>query len=306
VNVAMNKKRIGPQKSEIGIANHDLSTAIEATRQFRDAALEHPAVAEASKFIANESSSHENTIKNKLYTATKYTLLEMRLNRETRLQEVFMSPLGVEILDPERTRSAKVQAFLNVELNRTLYVRYRDRRLPTDVELDRILTSDLGVVEKQRQHVRRTFIRSAFQAGFFEQGRERLTLPSDVSLSADLVSALNKIRADQEMEEPMTQNEGAEAGSSIVMDEALAHTTPQLPTAPLEKPTVLVLPTIADRSGETLGRPVGPNPAVIAWWWQKKPRQDAPKADWIDWQKALGIIFALEFPNEGPNDGRNA
>jgi len=66
---------------------------------------------------------------------------------------------------------------------------------------------------------------------------------------------------------------------------------------PSEKPVVPVPPATTDRATETIERSAGPNPEVIAWWWNKKPRQDAPKAHWIDWQKALDVILALEFPN---------
>ncbi len=294
----MDKKRTSLVTSDIGMANHNLGTAIAITRQFRDAGLEHPTVAEASQFIGNQSSAHPNTVKNKLYAAAKYMLLELRLNRETRLQEVFLSMLGAEILDPEQVRSAKVRAFLNVELNRTLYARYQDRPLPTDVELDRVLVNDLGVVAKQRQHARRTFMHSAFEAGFFEQGRDRLTLPADVFLPSDLLSMLKEIRFTQPMEEPLAQTEGATSASDMGMDGTIASTLPQLPIVPSEKFVAPVTPTKAQIAIEEVRNPTVPNPATIAWWWDKKPRQDAPKARWVDWHKALGVILSLEFPDE--------
>ncbi len=289
------KQRAGLIVSDVGMANHNLGTAIEITRQFRDAGLEHPTVGEASQFIGNQISAHQNTVKNKLYAAAKYMLLELRLNRETRLQEVFLSTLGAEILDPEQVRSAKVRAFLNVELNRTLYARYQDRPLPTDVELDRILVNDLGVVAKQRQHARRTFMRSAVEAGFFEQGRDRLNLPSDVPLPSDLLSTLNEIRSTQPMEEPLAQTEGANSALDLGMDETIASTPPQLPIVPSEKFVAPVTPTKAQAAIEEV---IVPDPAIIAWWWQKKPRHDAPKTRWMDWHNTLGVILSLEFDGE--------
>lgn len=289
------KKRTGPPRSEIGVANHDLDTAIQTTRRFLETGLEHPTVAEASQAMTTAGEGHANTAKNKIYTATKFRLLDLRPNRETRLQEIFLLPLGMEILDPEHARSAKVRAFLNIELNRALYARYQGRSLPLDAELDRLLVDDLGVVEKQRQHVRRTFMRSAEQAGLFEQGRDRLALPSGVPLPPDISLPEVPDLPDTSVfnvEDGMVQPEGLGLSATVERTDGVLPVLPTpLPAMRHDRPTATIvpLPPIADSARQ----PILP-PSVIEFWLEGRPRIDAPKAKWISWLAVLNDLLNLK------------
>jgi hypothetical protein len=80
------------------------------------------------------------------------------------------------IIDPNRAREAKVQAFLNVPLYREVFEKYRSDLLPPAAALEKDMEA-LGVAPKMKDRARRTFERSAEQAGFFEQGRARLVMP---------------------------------------------------------------------------------------------------------------------------------
>jgi hypothetical protein len=94
-------------------------------------------------------------------------------------KQVALTALGRSIVDADRAAQARVDAFLNVELYRRLFERYKEgSTLPaTNVALEADLV-DLGVAEKQKDRARQVFQRSAEQAGFFAQGRNRLVRPA--------------------------------------------------------------------------------------------------------------------------------
>lgn len=91
-----------------------------------------------------------------------------------------ISDLGMEIVDPNKTREARVRAFLNVPLFGAFFDRWKSRQLPPPAALERELVG-LGVAEKQRDRARQVLERSALQAGFFEKGKDRLVRPGFVS-----------------------------------------------------------------------------------------------------------------------------
>jgi hypothetical protein len=93
-------------------------------------------------------------------------------------KQVGLTELGRDLVDVERGPKARVDAFLRVPLYKSLYERYHGGTLPsTNVALEADLV-DLGVSEKQKDRARQVFQRSAEQAGFFSQGRNRLVLPA--------------------------------------------------------------------------------------------------------------------------------
>lgn len=293
VNMAMDAQRLGPPKSDIGVANHDLDTAIAVTQQFRDAGLERPTVAEASEALAKRGEGQAATYKNKIYAVAKYQLIALVPNRETRLNEVVLLPLGSDILDPQRARTAKVRAFLNVELNRTLYARYQYRLLPKGLELDEVLSADLGVVEKQRQHVRRTFIRSASSAGFFEQGHDYLALPSDVPWPADIPLPEVPEQPDpsqNNMEDGMEQP--ADVGPSVVTERTNGVASAPPTPAPEAQQTRTVPATASPTSRPIL------KPEIIDYWRESEPRPDASKAKWKKWLNWLNDALDLRGDDE--------
>lgn len=91
---------------------------------------------------------------------------------------VVISDLGRRAIsdDSAVAASAKVEAFLNVELYKKLYEDFRNARLPADKGLEHHMKA-IGVPEKQTETARQIFRRSAKQAGFFNFGEDRLIIP---------------------------------------------------------------------------------------------------------------------------------
>lgn len=89
---------------------------------------------------------------------------------------MYLSPLGRRIVDPAQRRRASVDAFLQVPLYLAVYSAFRGQMLPPSAALERQMIG-MGVAEKQKSRARQVFEKSAEQAGFFEQGRNRLVKP---------------------------------------------------------------------------------------------------------------------------------
>lgn len=90
---------------------------------------------------------------------------------------VTLTMLGVQIVDPQQQKSAKVGSFLNVPLYKKVYEHFKGASLPPPSGLDATIVG-FGVSAKQKETARRVFQRSAEQAGFFEIAKDRLTYPS--------------------------------------------------------------------------------------------------------------------------------
>jgi hypothetical protein len=86
------------------------------------------------------------------------------------------TPLGMRLLDEQTAPDAKTEGFLNVPLYAKLYADFPGVRLPDDKGLEEAIKG-AGVASKQATTARQVFQRSAQQAGFFHQGRDRLVKP---------------------------------------------------------------------------------------------------------------------------------
>lgn len=93
-----------------------------------------------------------------------------------------LPPLGIEIVDSDRTDNAKITAFLNVPLFEEVFNRWRGGQIPPTAGLEREIVG-LGVAEKQKERARQVLERSAEYAGFFEQGKDRLVKPGFAPVS---------------------------------------------------------------------------------------------------------------------------
>jgi hypothetical protein len=72
---------------------------------------------------------------------------------------------------------ARVDAFLHVPLFQAIYQNHETGLLPDDQGLETEIIQ-LGVSEKQADRARQAFQRSAEQAGFFKNAKDRLVLPA--------------------------------------------------------------------------------------------------------------------------------
>jgi hypothetical protein len=106
-----------------------------------------------------------------LYAARMFGVIE-----SSPVGKIRLSSLGRAIVDPDQARAAKIQAFLNVPLYAAVFEKYKGGVLPPAAAFERDIVG-LGVSEKQKGRARQVFERAAEQAGFFEQGRNRLVKP---------------------------------------------------------------------------------------------------------------------------------
>lgn len=90
---------------------------------------------------------------------------------------------GRAILDETQERSARARAFLFVPLYNAIHEAYKGNILPPAAALEREMVK-LGVAVKQADKARQAFERSAQSAGFFQHGRNRLVMPSNVASPA--------------------------------------------------------------------------------------------------------------------------
>ncbi|KAF0164825.1 MAG: hypothetical protein FD157_1989 [Rhodocyclaceae bacterium] len=97
--------------------------------------------------------------------------------------KITLTSLGLRIVDQQQQKAAKVEAFLQVELYKALYEKFRGSTLPPVAGLEREIAT-LGVARKQADKARQAFQRSAKYAGFFDFGPERLVAPSSGSTAS--------------------------------------------------------------------------------------------------------------------------
>ncbi len=109
----------------------------------------------------------------RIYTARMFGLIE-----PSSLGGHKLSQLGRSIVDRNQARAAKADAFLRVPLYRAVFDNYRGGVLPPPAAFERDIVG-LGVAEKQKGRARQVFEKAAEQAGYFEQGKDRLVRPGN-------------------------------------------------------------------------------------------------------------------------------
>lgn len=272
-NTQSRKAQRTQRLSETVMAAYDLDTAIDVTRQLHESGMvPAPLTKIAAPIAGNERAQ---TFKTKVYSAAKFGLVSTRQDRATGLSEVSMLPLGEQTLDPERAREAKVRAFLNVPLNRAVYRQYQGQLLPPDEEIERFMHDELGITSGQLKNARQVLMRSARQAGFFEQGRDRLMIPSDVELPDEatlLHDGVPPVR--------VAIPNGTAPGTRLP--------TPEVPLVPLGE-----TPTTTD------SRQLDP---AVAAWLRKIPSANEtwPKQKRDRWLQMLGHLLDYVFDDEPP------
>jgi len=87
-----------------------------------------------------------------------------------------LTDLGIQIIDTQYERRARVDAFMKVPLYKQLFDKLNGVTLPPPAAVERMI-EQLGVAPKQKDKARQVFMRSAKQAGLFELSGDRLSLP---------------------------------------------------------------------------------------------------------------------------------
>lgn len=157
------------ERSAIEFPYLDLDTAAEVARAlYQRAGL---GACEIDELAAEMGQTISGAFRLKTGAAKLFGLLEKDARSAFRL-----SALGQQIVNSESEPKARADAFLNIPLYSAIYEKYRGHLLPPDKALEKEMAS-LGVAPKQTDKARQVFERSARQAGFFEQGDDRLVLP---------------------------------------------------------------------------------------------------------------------------------
>ncbi len=157
-------------KSSIAFPYGDLEMAIGVAKTIFDHSGQQCYIHQLASWL-NHDNVNSGAFRLKLITARTFNLINV--NHE----EVILTELGRKIVDENSKRQASVDAFLSVPLYKVLFDRYKGYVLPNDVGLEQEIVT-LGVTPKQKDKARQAFQRSAQQAGFFDQGRTKLVLPS--------------------------------------------------------------------------------------------------------------------------------
>ncbi len=156
-------------RARIGFPYENLDEAIRLAETIRSKGGTSCELTQLAAWLGTTRSSSK--FRGQVSAAKMFGLIESR-NKLASLTE-----LGTAIVDPRQRDSAKVEAFLEVPLYRTLHDKFAGQLLPPDEGLEAEMCS-LGVSDKSVAKARQAFQRSASSAGFFAAGKDRLVRPS--------------------------------------------------------------------------------------------------------------------------------
>jgi hypothetical protein len=155
--------------SEIGFPYADLESAIELAQTIHSKAGSSCEIGELAAWMGQSATG--GTFRTRLGAARMFGLIESSQGRTT------LTQLGRDVLDGSgNERSARVTAFLNVELFRVMYDQYKGNALPPPPAIERQV-EQLGVSPKQKERARQTFMKSAQYAGFIDSATGRFVKP---------------------------------------------------------------------------------------------------------------------------------
>jgi len=195
--------------STIGFPYGDLEDAITVAAALLSAGgapSESDQLASAMKHTPSSG-----TFRQKIATARMFGLIETVQNKYQ------LTTLGFAITDAGRQKPARADAFLAVPLYRKVYDTFRNQQLPPrPLGLERAFVG-FGVAQKQAANARIAFDNSAQQAGFFENGRDRLIRPPVAGLSNSTSESMDQSSIDappfQQDARESTYRAGSNGGS---------------------------------------------------------------------------------------------
>jgi hypothetical protein len=158
------------ENSTIAFPYLDLDDAVEVAQAIFKNAAGECSIDQLAAYLKHDS-TNSGAFRLKLAAARIFGLVE------TARENAKLTTLGFEIVEQERERAARASAFLKVPLYKATFERFRGRQLPPDGALERYF-GEIGVAKKQTAKARQAFQRSADQAGFFAQGKDRLIEPA--------------------------------------------------------------------------------------------------------------------------------
>ena len=156
-------------RSEIEFPYADLESAVELAQTIHTKAGSSCEPEELAVWMGQTASG--GTFRTRVGAARMFGLVETGSGRIT------LAQLGRDVLPASGTeRSARITAFLNVELFSAMYDQYKGNVLPPPPAIERQM-EQLGVSPKQKERARQTFTKSATYAGFIDQATGRFVKP---------------------------------------------------------------------------------------------------------------------------------
>jgi hypothetical protein len=160
------KKRF---RSEIEFPYADLESAVEIAQSIHTKAGSSCELEELAAWMGQTATG--GTFRTRIGAARMFGLIETGQGRVTLTQP------GRDVIDNSgNERSARISAFLNVELFRVMYDQYKGNALPPPPAIERQM-EQLGVSPKQKERARQTFMKSAQYAGFIDASSGRFVKP---------------------------------------------------------------------------------------------------------------------------------
>lgn len=130
-----------------------------------------------------------------------------------------LTALGFDIVDEQRQRAARADAFLSVPLYFRTFEEFRGKQLPPRPHGLEQAFVRFGVAPKQRSNARLIFDKSATQAGFFANGNDRLVKPIIAGASGAERKSTDAASAAQ----TAVSGDGAGDGSAFVYGKPKLH-----------------------------------------------------------------------------------
>ncbi|MEX0802027.1 MAG: hypothetical protein WD688_01710 [Candidatus Binatia bacterium] len=176
------------ERSAIAFPYLDLNAAVEVAKAlYSRRGISSCALDELAAALSQTTSSGNFRLKTS--TARTFGLIDKDGQSAFKLSE-----LGCRLVSPEGETDAKADAFLQVPLYNQIYEKYRGKLLPPTKALEREMQT-LGVSSKQTDKARHAFQRSARQAGFFNDGEDRLVRPRATGVAGN-VETISQSAAD--------------------------------------------------------------------------------------------------------------
>lgn len=160
----------GREQSAIAFPYVDLYAAVEIARAIYDRCGDD--VCDLNDLATDLNDGAGGAFRLKTSAARIFDLIEKRGRSEARLTRG-----GVRVVTEDDV-TAKAQAFLKVPLYSAVYERFKNSHLPPKKSLEQELKK-LGVPEKQVDKARQVLERSARQAGFLDDGDNKLVRPTE-------------------------------------------------------------------------------------------------------------------------------
>lgn len=157
------------QSSSIEFPYADLDQVKRVAEAVRDVGGTSCDIEQLAAKLGQPSSS--GTFKLRVFAAKTFGLIKSERGTVT------LKELGSRICDPDQSKAAGIEAFLNVPLYKAIYEQFKTVQLPSSEGLEGAILN-LGVVPKQKATARQVFQRSAKQAGFFDLVPNRLVMPA--------------------------------------------------------------------------------------------------------------------------------